>query len=266
MSTITERMQDELQFTDIEKEVIRYILEHMDDVSTMNIGDLAKETYVSNATIIRICRKLECDGFRQLKHELTKDLEAKRYAKNEVDFNTPFGFKQSVPDIIHSLSSLYKETTDITERYLKQGEIRSVAQKLNKAHRIFIFAIGDSMITCEGFANKMIKIGRFVYGASGHGDQMIVAREMKPDDVALFVSYSGESLKECIPILKQNHVPIIGITSTKESAIGKHADELILIPDKENKTFNKISTFYSQVSFSLILDILYSILYALNKK
>ena len=66
MSTITEKMQDASQFTDIEKEVIQYILEHMEDVSTMNIGDLAKETYVSNATIIRICRKLGYEGFRQL--------------------------------------------------------------------------------------------------------------------------------------------------------------------------------------------------------
>lgn len=267
MSTITERMQDASQFTDIEKEVIQYILEHMENVSTMNIGDLAKETYVSNATIIRICRKLGYEGFRQLKHELTKDLEAKRYAKNEVDFNTPFGFRQSVPDIIHSLASLYQETTEITERYLNQGIIRDVAQKLNKAKRIFIFAMGDSMITCEGFANKMIKIGKFVHCAARYSDQVFVAREMHSDDLALFVSYSGKSqIVECLPILKKKGIPIIGITSGKDSPVGKMADELILIPDKENSAFDKVSTFYSQVSFSLILDILYSILYALNKK
>jgi DNA-binding MurR/RpiR family transcriptional regulator len=90
---------------------------------------------------------------------------------------------------------------------------------------------------------------------------------MHSDDLALFVSYSGKSqIVECLPILKKKGIPIIGITSGKDSPVGKMADELILIPDKENSAFDKVSTFYSQVSFSLILDILYSILYALNKK
>ena len=58
--------------------------------------------------------------------------------------------------------------------------------------------------------------------------------------------------------IAMRHVPVDGSK--------KMADELILIPDKENSTFDKVSTFYSQVSFSLILDILYSILDTLNKK
>lgn len=42
-------------FTDTERTVITYILDHLDEVPTMNIENLAKETFTSNGTIIRIC-------------------------------------------------------------------------------------------------------------------------------------------------------------------------------------------------------------------
>ena len=48
-------------FTDVEWEVVQYIKENIYKITLMNIGELAKVTYTSNATILRTCPKLRCN-------------------------------------------------------------------------------------------------------------------------------------------------------------------------------------------------------------
>lgn len=263
--SVIDALHNSVSFTEIEQKVITYILDHQEDVTTMNIGDLSKATYTSNGTIIRICRKVGCDGFRQLKHELTRDLEVSRFSKKQIDFNTPFGSHQSVPDIIDSMSDLFRETVTITQHNLKQSQIREAAQILNHSKRIFIFAIGDSMITAEAFSNKLVKIGMYTIMATTYSDQLSVLDGIHEDDAALFISYGGANMIECIDPLKEKKVPIIGITANASSPIATKSNIGILIPNKEGKTQEKIATFYSQVSISLILNIIYSLMHALHQ-
>ena len=50
-------ISQENKYTETEKEVIDYLMNHLDLLEELSINDLAKKTYTSNATIIRLCRK-----------------------------------------------------------------------------------------------------------------------------------------------------------------------------------------------------------------
>ena len=54
----------------LELEILRYINTHKEDVSNMSIHDLAKTTFVSATTIIRLCKKLNLEGYSHLKYFL----------------------------------------------------------------------------------------------------------------------------------------------------------------------------------------------------
>ena len=54
------------------------------------------------------------------------------------------------------------------------------------------------------------------------------------------------------------------ITANKESRIAKECDYCILLPDMEEN--HKIATFYSQLAFQYVLNIIYSLLYVKMKK
>ena len=56
--TIIERMQSNMDFTDTEENIIHYILENPYSLMDITIGELAKNTYSSNATIVRFCKKM----------------------------------------------------------------------------------------------------------------------------------------------------------------------------------------------------------------
>ena len=52
----------------LELELLRYINSHKEDVVTSSIQDLAKNSFVSTTTVIRLCKKLHLDGYSHLKY------------------------------------------------------------------------------------------------------------------------------------------------------------------------------------------------------
>ena len=68
-------ISQENKYTETEKEVIDYLMNHLDLLEELSINDLAKKTYTSNATIIRLCRKTGYSGYKALKVDLIKERE-----------------------------------------------------------------------------------------------------------------------------------------------------------------------------------------------
>ena len=74
--SLIEKMSDEQLFTNIELTVVHYMKENLDKVIHMSIQELAKQTYSSNSTIIRICKKLGMAGFRRPRYRRPRLLSA----------------------------------------------------------------------------------------------------------------------------------------------------------------------------------------------
>ena len=50
-----------------EQRVADYVRQNIDQISTMTIAELAAAAEVSTPTVIRFCRSLGCDGFKEFK-------------------------------------------------------------------------------------------------------------------------------------------------------------------------------------------------------
>lgn len=130
-----------VHLTDSEK-VIRYCLENLkeEEISHLTIGKLKEITYSSNATIIRFCRKFGFNGFRQLKEELIKETQAKKYIRNAVDFTTPVSSDGNTAETIATMANLYKECVDLITSSLKPQDMQYMAEMIFHANRLFIYA------------------------------------------------------------------------------------------------------------------------------
>lgn len=53
-----------------ERNVIEYVQGNPRAVLSMTIRELADETFTSPSTIVRLCRKLGCDGYKQFQREI----------------------------------------------------------------------------------------------------------------------------------------------------------------------------------------------------
>jgi len=92
-----------------------------------------------------------------------------------------------------------------------------------------------------------------------------VASNSSPANCAILISYSGES-KEVLKIaeiLKSKNTQMIVLTSIGENSLTAFADCIFSISTRE-KLYSKISTYSSNNSIHLILDILYSCVFKMN--
>ncbi|MEG0553842.1 MAG: RpiR family transcriptional regulator, partial [Carnobacterium sp.] len=61
------KLKDQTNFTNTEIRIADYIIQNITKIPTIYIEDLAKLTYTSHSTIIRLCKKMGYDGFRSFK-------------------------------------------------------------------------------------------------------------------------------------------------------------------------------------------------------
>lgn len=259
--SLIDKMTDKDLFTEVELSVLGYIKNNLNKVIHMSIQELAKQTYTSNATIIRICKKLDTNGFKDLKYTLMKELEAGKYITRDVDYNFPFHQNESIAEIIENMSSLHKNTINLINNCLDKRILDAISQHIIKADHVFIFAMGDSKISAMNFVNKLVKSGIYCMMATENNEEIVFSQNLTHKDCAIFISYRGDTpeINKCFQLAKKTGCTIVAITAGQNSMISQYGDYPIIIPRKE--TEDKIATFYSQIAFGYILNILFSIIY-----
>lgn len=249
------------QFSTSEQVIAEYILNHKEEIGDLNINDLAQATYSSNATIIRFCKKIGIDGYKDFRLMFVRELEKNRNSDIYVNFNYPIDSSDSVHNIAKKMANLTQATIEHCYNEIDIDALKRIADIVDGADLIYFYSMGDSEIRGQSFANKMIKLGKHVIDANHLSDSLPYTQYASSNDCALFISYSGERYEEDLSILKKNHVKIIGISAKKESMLIKYADEYLLIEDLE-RSYDSIGTFYSQIAFDYILNTLYTVIYS----
>lgn len=252
-------------FTETERALARFILERPDEVAQMSISALAEQTYSSNASIVRLCRKLGVDGYRDFRIQLAGDLERRRARGDDADVDRPFQKDESSGAVISGLAVLLKRAIDDCYAETSAGRVEQAARIIQRSRCLFLFATGDSQISAEAFANMLLKIGVQAIVANRYGEVPATALTAMPGDAALFVSYSGNimnqiAMKRVARLLKERGCRIIWI-SAAEMPVG--FDIHLRLPAREDN-YSKIATFYSQACIRYVFDCLYSVIYSLD--
>lgn len=255
------KLKEQSGFTNTERQVANYIYDNLDNIASMTIGELAKKTYSSNATIIRLCRKLKYQGFKDFKFQLAREIEDLKFTEQSIDFTIPFDTSESTLEIVNKISSLYKESIDIIRSSIQINNLDQIVSSICLAKRVFIFSVGDTNLTVKNFMNKLMKINFYPILATENHEELAMSLNVKQDDLVLFVTYRGQSqlFFNCLKIISQTNCKIVTITANESSILTKFSDFNIFIPHEEKN--NRITTFYSQLSFNYILSILYSLIY-----
>ncbi|MFS7401486.1 MurR/RpiR family transcriptional regulator [Carnobacterium maltaromaticum] len=196
----------------LEKQVLEYILSHPEKIIQMNLSQVSKETFVSTATISRTCKQLGYAGFQELKYTLSQ------YVKTEKQ-QLPLSFSSIT--VIEEMAERIRVEVDQTLSHLNKENLSKGADYLIKSNRVEFFGVGASLPSCLDAARKLTFSGRIANAREDWDELRAVAHSLTPDDVAILVSYSGETIHiiEFATILKERNVPIIGIIGTDNSQL-----------------------------------------------
>ena len=250
-------------FSDLEKKIADYLIEHKEDVIHMNLKELAEATYTSTATISRFCKKVGEKNFNDFRVHFAEMTQSQTFST--INFNKPFLQDSSNDEILHNIGEIYKQTIDGTNQVLDLNELQKAADYIDKANIIDLFAVGDSFLSAMMFEHKMTYVNKLVNLKHIPTEQTQQALHTNKDSVALVISYSGQTneIKPIIDRIKLNGGTLIAITSLNNSYLRKKADICLTMCSKEN-IINKIGTYSSKISSDYIIDLIYSMLFEKN--
>lgn len=262
MSIMTQ-LEFELNFSNSEKNIARYILNHGETVLNLSIKQLAKNTYTSPATIVRLCHKLGLEGYQDFKIKYSAELQYDN--KNLIDVNFPFSKDDSTWQIVNKIAQLHQEALQDTLNLIDIDNLNQIVALVDQAKKIYLFGFGNSLLVGLDFQHKMMRINKLVEIRPNSGEQGFLSYTCTTEDIAIIISYSGET-NELIDIaksLKRRHIKVVAITSIGENRLSKYSDYLINTGSRE-KIFSKIAPYASKTSISYILDLIFSCLFKLN--
>lgn len=263
---IYDRLERMDGLTQAEREIADYVLAHPDEVSRMNIGDLVRATYSSNATVVRFCRKLGVGGFREFRVELASETERRRNITQGVDVDYPFVPEQTARDVVQGVATLMRQAVETCNASINPSQIEMVARAIHRARCVYLYATGDSLVTAMAFSNMLLKLGILSLTCDTHGERTASAMSARPGDVAIIVSYSGDvlgsyAMEDCLRILRERKVETVLVSSNESDSLW--INRTILIPATESQA-GKIATYYSQSCIRFVLNCIYGEVYALD--
>lgn len=260
---VLEQLTAKKDFTDTEKRLAEYILAHQEEMAEMNISDLAKKAYSSHSAVVRLAKKLGFAGYREFKIALAKAFQESRHITSQVDPNFPFRPSDNAAKIAKQVADLCIESIRKTFSGLDNQVLDQVAQLLLSSQRVFLFGTGDSQIRARSFQNKFNKINRYLIVADEYGESEWSAMNVTQADLAIFISYSGESrsYRKFIQYLNRKKIKTVLLTSNRESTLAQFSQLCIEVPAGELENV-KVGTFASQISFEYVLDTLFSVMYS----
>jgi len=262
---LIDKLKIQADLTTTEKRIAEYILNHLATIPAINVDELAKKTYTSHSSVIRLAKKMGYEGFRDFRVAISAIAHSNLYREEQVDANFPFLPQDSTQEIAKKMADLAVDTVKKTYAQLDHDILAASADLLAKAERIFLFAQGDSQIRGRSFQNKLVKINKFLIVADEYSDEDWNAVNLTQKDCALFITYRAR-VPQYERILKHflnENVPSVLLTGNARSNLIPLARQAIVFTQAE-MDFIKVSTFSSQVAFEYVLDTLFSLIYAKN--
>lgn len=115
---IIERLSDETRFTATEKKVIEFIQEHPRVVTNLSLDDLAAACFTSQASIIRLCKKLGTKGFAEFKVQLASELSLFAQDNREISVDIPIEPDSNSQEIAKTFYNLSRRAIESTRNSL----------------------------------------------------------------------------------------------------------------------------------------------------
>lgn len=189
-----------------ERKVAELIFDDIDFVTEASISEIARRSGVSDATVTRFARSVDCDNVRDLKLRLTRALAAGRRFIEDAD---PARGSSIVYDVAAQTLALNREL-------LFEADIEGAVERLDNARQILTFGSGGgSSVMCQELQFRLMRLG-YAVSAYPHGLlPRMVAATLEPEDVVVVLSVSGYTpeMVESAQIASQYGAQVIAITA-----------------------------------------------------
>lgn len=242
--------------TDTERQVGRFVLRDPGRIGDLSIQQVAAESFVSPATVVRMCKKIGFAGYRQFRGAIIAELSSRRAQISQVPQAIAEG--DSLRQIADKTIALNQRSLEDTLQLLDAEVLEQCVQLLQRSERILFFGIGASYLTAKDAYMKFMRLNVACCLDEDWHTQLVSARNSSSADVAIAVSYSGMTFEvvECMKALRENGTPIIAVTRALPSAVSDLATVRLYTTSVE--PLFRSGAIASRISQLCVIDILFN--------
>ena len=258
---IIRKLESKENFTNSEMIIADFILKNLNEIQSLSAENLARKSFTSKASVIRLCKKLNVDGYRNLQRQVDRELN-EMYKIQGLLSEEPVSAKTSYEEIISIIPTLYERVIGDTRLNLDPVVMKKIIGKLKKTRKIEIYGVGHTIAKLTSF--KFMTLGIESEAHDGINEHYVVATRKGKEDMAIIISLSGNNpyMIKIAKYLKERGVYIIGIGNGISEDISKACSEYIEIHAPNYiLSFEMLSAF---TGINYVLDILYTSLLVEN--
>jgi RpiR family transcriptional regulator, carbohydrate utilization regulator len=208
-----------------EQRAANYLVSEPDQIPECNVADVAKRAGCSQATVVRLARKLGYEGFPELRADFRKMEPGHVYEA----FRVSPGL-----DARGIASSIFEASIVALRDTLQLLDIEAYDRALDallRAERVAFIGIGNASVVANDAYLKFVRVGVTCYHSADPDLQLVFAcAQLRKGDVLLAVSYSGASkpLLNAIKQARHSGAVVILITNFPQAPLTKWADIVLL--------------------------------------
>ena len=248
-------------FFEAEKKIADYMMENKAAVVDMTVGELARASGTSDATVSRFCRRCGFKGFHNLKltlaREVLEDEQKDQSVSNDIDRGD---IRQSLQNILANKVAELTETVNMMDA----DNLEQILSRLENARMVQLAAVGNTIPVAMDGAFKLNQLGIPAVAGEIWETQAAYTFNLGPEDVVLIISNSGSSrrLQSLAQGARENRSTVIVITNNPDSPLARISDYRIVTATREKLLTEEF--WFSRVTATAVMEILYLLL--LNSK
>ena len=212
-------------FTKAERRLADRVLVDPESAVFSSVTALADAAQVGEATVLRFCRTLGCNGFQEFKLLLSREL-----VTPEENFTGRPAVEDDLATLRTKVLTANIAALQETASLLNLAQVEKFVEAIIGARRLFFFGVGISALTASDAYSKFLRIGIPCHVVPDPHLGVMNASLLGSGDVAVGFSHSG-STRDTVDILtaaRRGGATTIAITAMARSPITKQADVVLL--------------------------------------
>jgi DNA-binding MurR/RpiR family transcriptional regulator len=229
------------EFSRSQKDVARYIVDHLDEAAFLTAEELARRASTSSSTVVRFSQALGFEGYPELQQAAIEEYRTTIAAAGSANGGPLFSFDHS--ELEGSLSADYSNLEE-TARKLTTEQVNASVAALAEAQRIVIVGV-DQMAFFASYLRHTLSLldirAEIVASTGGESLQRLGRIDEETLVITLSAGRAHPLLLRAMKLALHRGARTLAISDATMSEVGEHA-EMTLYFSSNSPSFTRSNT------------------------
>ncbi|HEY1284716.1 MAG TPA: MurR/RpiR family transcriptional regulator [Solirubrobacterales bacterium] len=221
---IQERFEE---FSRSQKDVARYIVDHLDEAAFLTAEELARRASTSSSTVVRFSQALGFEGYPELQQAAIEEYRTTAVANGAANAGSLFSFDHS--ELEASLGADYANLEE-TARNLSREQVDGAVAALAEAQRVVIVGV-DQMAFFASYLRHTLSLldirAEIVASTGGESLQRLGRIDDETLVIALSSGRAHPLLLRAMKLALHRRARTLAISDASMSEVGEHAEQTL---------------------------------------